>query len=265
MPWPSTTTRRYRVAVTWTISSTNPPKVELGPEFTDFWSQAQSNGYDLLACDASGAVLAHQRDTFNTTTRQCIVRITCPSGLPGGATVGVVYLYWGAESTVAADPSTTVSGTAAVAYAVPPGTLAGVSLQGGTALVPSGNAYGPAVEAILPVGVATLLVAPVRLAALEVAARGGVELEDVEGLAVEVLDADSDAAPASPGSWTSGVRLAWAADRGAAILTTVTPAAAEVGLLRARAYLTGPASGALLDRVEQTTARIRGVTPVETT
>lgn len=265
MPWPKTASRKYRVAVTWTISNTNPPKVTMGPEFLDFWATVQANGYDVLCADAAGTVLAHQRDTWDTTNLKGIFRITCPSGLPGSATVGVVYLYWGASATVVSDPSTTVSGSAAVAYAVPPGGLPGRSLEGGTDLVPVGNAYGPVVEVILPVGVASLLVAPVVLALLDVAARGGRELEDVEGLAVEVLDADSSGAPASPGSWTSGVRLAWSVDRGAAILATVTPAAAEVGLLRARAYLTGPASGALLDRVAQTTARIRGVTPVETT
>lgn len=262
MPWPSASNRKYRVAVTWTISGTNPPKVDLGPEFADLWSGVQSDGYDLLACDASGKTVAHQRITWSYANKGATIQITCPSGLPASATVGVVYLYWGADATVSVDPSTTVSGTATPGFAVPPGGLPGVSLEG-SAVIPEGNGYTASASILAPVGGITLAVAPVALALADVSIRGGRELEDVEGLRVEVLDADASGAPASPGTWVAGVRLAWSADRGAAILAAVAPATAELGLLRLRAWTTGPQSGGLLDRAPTTYALLQGVTPTE--
>lgn len=262
MPWPTTTNRKYRTAVTWTISSTNPPKVDLGPEFADLWANVQSDGYDLLTCDATGKAVNHQRIAWSYANKGATIQITCPTGLPASATVGVVYLYWGADATVSVDPSTTVSGTATFGYAVPPGGLPGVSLEG-SQVIAEGNGYTASASILAPVGGITLAVAPVALALADVSIRGGRELEDVEGLRVEVLDADADGDPASPSTWVAGVRLAWSADRGSAILASLTPDAAELGLLRLRAWTTGPQSGALLDRAPTTYALLQGVTPTE--
>lgn len=262
MPWPAASNRKYRVAVTWTISSTNPPKVDLGPEFADLWSGVQSDGYDLLTCDATGKTLNHQRVSWSYANKGATIQITCPTGLPASATVGVVYLYWGADATVSVDPSTTVSGAPAAGFAVPPGGLPGVSLEG-SQVIAEGNGYTASASILAPVGGITLAVAPVALALADVSIRGGRELEDVEGLRVEVLDADSSGAPASPGTWVMGVRLAWSADRGSAILASIAPATAELGLLRLRAWITGPQSGGLLDRAPTTYALLQGVTPTE--
>lgn len=264
MPWPKTATRKYRVAVTWTISSTNPPKVTLGPEFADFWAQVQSNGYDILAADAAGAVLAHQRDTWDTSGREAIFRITCPSGLPGGATVGVVYLYWGASSTVAADPSTTVSGTAESGYAIPDATLPAVLLLRLDPVV-SGNGFAPAVVIIAPTVGATLIAVPVSLVTMARASQGGLELEDLAGIEVDVLDADGDTEPTTPANWWSDttIRAAASPERGTVILVPVTPDEAQDALLRVKAYLQGPASGGLPARTVTTYAIIRGVAPTE--
>ncbi len=262
MPWPSSSGRKYRLAVTWTISSTNAPKVDLGPEFADLWAGVQSDGYDLLACEASGKTLAHERVSWSYANRGATIKITCPSTLPASATVGVVYLYWGADATVTVDPSTAVAATAASGWAVPPAGLSGQSVEG-SQIVPEGNGYTATARILAPVGGITLAVAPVQLALADIAIRGGRELEDVEGLRVEVLDADADGDPATPGTWVAGVRLAWSVDRGAAILATLTPDAAELGLLRLRAWTTGPQSGGILDRAPTTYALLQGVTPTE--
>jgi hypothetical protein len=64
MPWPQSAPRKYRLAVTWKIDTTDPISVKLDPELSAFWATVQSDGYDLLCCDAKGQTIAHQRTAW---------------------------------------------------------------------------------------------------------------------------------------------------------------------------------------------------------
>lgn len=264
MPWPQSSARRYRLAVTWKIDTTDPISVKLDPELSAFWSQVQSDGYDILVCDAKGADLAHQRTAWTYASKTGAVKITCPTGLPSGSVLGVVYLYWGASATVTSDPMTTVTGTAEDGYVIPDASLSAVGL-GVVPPVASGNSYAPGQEVLAPVGATTLALVPVPLHTAALAAQGGTELEDVAGIEVDVLDADADGSPTTPANWwaDTNVRALWSAERGAAVLVALTPDAAATATLRVRAYLQGPASGSLPARTAATYALVRGIIPME--
>lgn len=263
MPWPQSSPRKYRLAVCWKVDATDPVSVKVDPELADFWATVQSDGYDLLVCDAQGVALAHQRTAWTYASKTGAVKITCPT-VVSGAVQGVVYLYWGASSTVAADPSTTVSGTAEPGYVIPDATLPAVLLQRVDPVV-SGNGTAPAVVIIAPTVGATLVAVPVPLVTMSRASQGGPELEDLAGIEVDVLDADGDTEPTTPANWWSDttIRAAASPERGTVILVPVTPDEAQDALLRVKAYLQGPASGGLPARTVTTYAIIRGVAPTE--
>lgn len=263
MPWPQSSARKYRLAVAWKVDATDPVAVKLDPELADFWATVQSNGYDILVCDAQGVALAHQRTAWTYASKTGSVKITCPT-VVSGAVVGVVYLYWGAAATVSVDPSTTVSGTAEPGYVLPDAGL-DVTLVEQTTPVPAGNGYAPSAVVIAPTGGTTVVAIPVRLDLMATASQGGRELEDLAGVEVDVLDGDADGDPTTPANWWSdaNVRAATHPERGTVILASLTPDETADALLRVRAYLQGPASGSRPARTAVTYAIIRGVAPTE--
>lgn len=263
MPWPQSSARRYRLAVCWKVDATDPVAVKLDPELADFWATVQSDGYDILVCDAQGVALAHQRTAWTYASKTGAVKITCPT-VVSGAVQGVVYLYWGASATVAVDPSTTVSGTAEPGYVIPDAAIPAVTLPRLDPVV-SGNGTAPATVIIAPTAGTTLVAVLVPLVTMARASQGGPELEDLAGVEVDVLDADGDTEPTTPANWWSDttVRVGASAERGTVILVPVTPDEAQDALLRVKAYLQGPASGGLPARTVPFYATIRGVAPTE--
>lgn len=262
----STTARKARVPLVWVASGTNPPRVKLGPEHWTIWEAVQSDGYDLLVCDAQGAILPHQRESWSYSGRTATIRADITSGwsLPSGATVGVLYLYAGAAAAVAVDPSVTVSGSTITGAVGVPGPLDGV-LVDGLAVAADGNGTAPVAQVDAPVGgrLTVLLPVPVTLAAQPVL--GGREIEDVAGLLVQVLDADSDSDPTTPADWweDSDVRLHYDPERGPVVAVIVTATEADPALLRVRAYLGGTSTLSLPTRTTTLWARLRGVAPTE--
>jgi hypothetical protein len=262
MPWPQSSARRYRMAVSYLIDSGKPAAVKLDPELAELWATVQSDGYDLLCCDAQGVTLAHQRTAWTYASRTGAITITAPTP-PSGATVGVVYLYWGPSATVAADPSTTVSGTTTPGYALPPATLPAAEVD--VPPVASGNGYTSGIVVLIPVSSGRLVALPLPVSRADTPGQGGAELEDVAGLAVVVADGNGDSEPTTPANWwsDSNVRCAWAPSRGTVALVLVTPDEAQPATLRVRAYLKGPASGSLPSRTLAVYATVRGITPQE--
>jgi len=263
MPWPQSSARRFRIAAAWDVNGSNAISVKLDPELADFWATVQSNGYDLLCCDAQGVALAHQRTSWTYASNTGSLKITCPT-VVAGSVLAVVYIYWGASTTIAADPSVAVAGATENGSVLPDVLLDAVLVQR-LDPVPAGNGTSPAVAVIAPIVGATLIGVPMRLATMARAAQGGPELEDVAGVEVEVLDSNGDGEPASPANWWSNasVRVAAHPEKGTIVLLLITPDEAVDALLRVKAYLQGPASGGLPARTVTTYATIRGVNPTE--
>lgn len=272
MTWHNTKNRSRRMAITFVPSGTNPPTLSLGPEHADFWGTVQSDGYDIVVAAADGQAMKHERLTWDYTNRTASFRIeaTSPFSLPSGASIGVCYLYWKASSNVGTDPSASVASAGSVTgRALPVDWRAADTAYIVAGAPPDGSSSTPKPLDVVavPNGGSRLVVSEVGLARLDGGGRvsGGTTLEDVAGLAVAVLDADSSGAPATPANWWSdaNIRLAVTADDRVAVVVPVTPDEAVDATLRVRAYLMGPSSGSLPARVDARYALIRGLTPRE--
>lgn len=262
MAWPAAAPRRARLAVCYVHEADKPIRVKLGPETVEWWAAAQANGYDLLVCDAGGATLAHQRSQW-TLGSSADIRVTAPSYSSGD--VRVVYLYVGAPSVVASDPSVTVEGASVITGRV--GLDTGLPALVLTGAPPAITATGATPGEVLPVvvGSATAVVCPVEVALAAVASQGGRELEDVAGVTVGVAVGTGENEPTTPANWRSAasVRVIASPTRGIGVLTVVTPDEAADAVLRITSYLSGPASGALPARTVVNTAIVRGLAPLE--
>lgn len=272
MTWHNTKNRAKRMAVTFVPSGTNPPTLSLGPEHAAFWDTVQSDGYDIVVATADGQAMKHERLTWAYSSRTASFRIeaTSPFSLPSGASIGVCYLYWKASTNVGTDPSAAVASVGSVTgRALPVDWRAPASACTLTGAPPDGSSSTPKPIdiAAVPTGASRLVVSEVGLARLVDGGvvSGGTTLEDVAGIAVEVLDADTSSAPATPANWWSdaNIRLAVTLDDRVAVVVPLTPDEAVDATLRVRAYLMGPSSGSLPARVDARYALVRGVTPRE--
>ena len=261
MAWPAAAPRRVRLAVCYVHEATKPLLVTIGPEAVEWWAASQQDGYDLLACDAAGATLAHQRVTWDHKLK-AEIRITAPSIATGD--VRVVYLYVGAPAAVVSNPSVTVSGDPITARAGLDTGLPALILTGAPPRITSTGAEPGQVLPVV-VGSATAVVCPVEVALAAVASQGGRELEDVAGVTVGVAVGTGASTPATPANWrsASSVRVIASPTRGIGVLAILTPDEAADAVLRITTYLSGPTSGALPARTVVSTAIIRGLAPLE--
>jgi hypothetical protein len=169
---------------------------------------------------------------------------------------------------VAEVQASSITLTGKVSGAFTAGDVVTLSLNGKTAttaVAADGNGTTPVAQVDAPVGgrLTVLLPVPVTLAAQPVL--GGRELEDVAGLLVQVLDADSDGNPTTPADWweDSDVRLHYDTERGPVVAAVITATEADPALLRVRAYLGGTSTLSLPTRTTTLYARLRGVAPTE--
>ena len=260
MPWPALVSRRVRLAVAYVHASQN-LELTIGAEATDFWGAVQSDGYDVLFCDAAGTVLAHQRTTW-TLGVKAVFKITAPSIAVGA--VRVCYLYAGASAAVVADPSTTVSGTLTTAQA-------GLDLALPVAVlsladpVVTGTGATPGERVPLVVGAKVAVLCPVVVALSAAVVNGGRELEDVAGLTVTVAPGTGETTPDTPANWIAGtdIRVITSPTRGVGVLVLLSPDEVSDAVLRVTVYLSGPTSGALPSRTVVSAATLGAVAPLE--
>ena len=101
-----------RLAITCDTSGATPggaavvARVTLDPSLVDFWATVQSNGYDIRLATGGGSIIAHERASWDHVAKvaQLDFEINVPATAPSGC-MRVVYLYYGATTTVAVDPS----------------------------------------------------------------------------------------------------------------------------------------------------------------
>lgn len=101
-----------RLAITCDTSGATPggaavvARVTLDPSLVDFWATVQSNAYDIRLATGGGSIIAHERASWTYASKigQLDFEIDVPATAPSGC-MRVVYLYYGAATAVAVDPS----------------------------------------------------------------------------------------------------------------------------------------------------------------
>ncbi|MFZ9292553.1 MAG: hypothetical protein ACO26C_08485, partial [Ilumatobacteraceae bacterium] len=237
------------------------PAVLLYEYHADFWAAVQSNGYDLLVyrernpiVDGGPELLDHQRVVWTYASKKASITLDQVTAPTSGA-AALVWLYVGASSTVASDPSTSVGSATLDARAFPPVDTAGLTILTGRL----DDAGAPVDTVVVPVGASVMVVLPLsRLGDPTAGTIQGRRIgQEPSGVVVEVLDADSDGAPATPANWTTtaGCAVTWREDLdGLALLIPLSPDEACDALLRVRIiYPIGTELRAY--------ARVRAVTP----
>lgn len=258
----ATSSRSVRVPVLVdTTSGSVKPEIRIREYIAGFWEHVQSDGYDVLfyvepdPLTAGFSPLAHFRDAWNYGTRQATF-ITNTVAAPTAGSAAIIWAYIGASSAVVSDPSTSQTATGDGRA------FAAIDTAGLTVLTGRLDDSGAPIDTVVvPVGASVMVVLPLsRLGDPTVGTIQGRRIgQEPSGVVVEVLDADADGAPATPGNWTStaGCAVTWREDLdGLALLIPLSPDEACDALLRVRVLY--PIGTELRHY-----ARVRAVTPTE--